>query len=326
MAEAIQLFDAFGPGLFVLPGVSLLRGHEIGSIRIQSGAIKVADPHLLDEVSPLERRCPAGTFPVLIGEAEQEGGSDTFGVCVRFRDVRPATWEPAGGVSIDSASVVVTDAAQADAVRVLAIRDEAMPLPTGHDLFRVGGVAVGAGCRIGGDGGYPVLWGLDGQGQPVSLCVQIDRPERYTRWQPPERCPPLPDLANVDACVAWAFAIPGYDGSLGHPGSIKGRELAALERFAGRRAPAQLLAFYRHCRPWKDDGAEVWQAVARSAGYPAGRGAFPLYAAAGGAMALVPAGASNVVRELRPGGLGALWYDIPSWLVLNGISLFGLDR
>jgi hypothetical protein len=327
MSIAIDLFDLFGPGLLARPGksstVTLLRGRAIGAVRVESGLVAVADPHRLGDVPPLGRRCPVGTFVVLIGEAEQDGGGDTAGLCLRFRDVRPSSWETVGAVSVGSASVAIADAAHADVVSELATRDGAMPLPECHEVFRSNGADVGAGCRT-DDGAYPVRWGLDDHGEPVCLCVEIERPERYTRWTPPDGCPAPPDAFTVETCVRWIRALPGYDGNPAGPGRVTPAQLVALERFAGRPAPAALRELYRRCAPWTGKRQAAWQDVATAAGFAKGRGAFPLYLGWGFADALVPGRGDDMVRSIDEHGASRLWQDIPAWLVLQAITLFNL--
>lgn len=310
----LDLDDLFGPGVFGHPArypslVSLLRGHCLGQLRIESGRVAVADPYLLDEAIDLGRRCPRGSFPVFAGTSEMDGGHDMSGLCVRFADRPVARWEPVfsggRGVPVDSASLALCDAERAVELKEVAIHTDFRKTPVGGALFASGQVAA---CGVGSDGGYPVYFGYDARDEIVRLAVTAVS-DHFVRWKRDD----LPRLSHLDEVVAWLARVQGKDRSfaLGETSPALVRE---LQRIARRWAPPVLRDYYRLIRPWDEDLMPLWKKWATP-------GALPLSLCESGGHALTPDG---LVRGIDERGLLGQALDIPSWLVINAISIYDL--
>lgn len=310
----IDLDELFGAGVFGHPAkypslISLLRGHCLGRLRLESGRVAVADPYLLDDAIELGRECPRGSFPVFAGASEMYEGHDVTGLCVRFADRAVAEWEPvfAGGrgVPVDSASLAVCDAARAASLKEVALQTDFRRRPVGGALFASG---EGAACSVGSDGGYPVYFGLDARGEVVRLAVTAVAGD-FVHWERDD----LPRLSKLDEVATWVAKVQGKDRSFVF-GETPPSLVRELERMARRWAPPELREYYRLMRPWDDDLLPLWRKWATP-------GALPLSLCESGGHALTPDGA---VRGIDERGLLGQALDIPSWLVLYAITLYDL--
>jgi hypothetical protein len=312
--QVIGLDDHFGRGVFGHPAecpslVSLLRGHRVGELCLDSGAAVVSDPYLLDKARPLHRALPVGSFPVFVGASEVYFGHDVTGLCVRFANSQVARWEAAFkrgvGVPIDSASVAICDAARAAVLKPFAIETRFHDSPVGGAVFASGQVAA---CGLGSDGCYPVYYGLNAGGAVVRLAVTAVK-DHFVSWSYED----LPNLARLDEVAEWIAKIQGR-GRRFLFGKTSAALVTALERHARRKVPPALREYYRLFRPWDGDLMPLWRKWAPP-------GALPLSLSKRGGHVLTADGA---VREITKRGLGGQALDIPSWLVLYAITLYNL--
>lgn len=308
--------------------VSLWRGHPIGELVVSSGELVVADAHSLSDTEPLTIEVPRGMCRVWVGTHEMDAGHDVTGLCVRFGPARIKTWRsllPRGKrLGIDGAAVAICDAV-------------ARPAPVGsaheryiHRLASIGGDLGGevldkgkrsiAACRIGSDGGYPIMGGFDDAGGLVAIAVTTLSPGESARWPDPDATVPPVDATDLDACIAWAIAV-GEDEPIVRPGSLDDATREALVSIAGRPMPAELARYYSLCTPWVGEGAGL---AMHRASIEKNRlvGAFPV--ALDREDSLVVALPTKLV-SLYQGSTMGTFIDLRAWALLSTIAVHDLS-
>lgn len=180
------------PGL-ELDVAGLFRAGREVRLRGRQSAIEVQTPpdwHHTDDIAvwdlgmgtvgaaALAPRAPSGRHRVEVAQAFGRNAA----VRVTFRPAPAATWHPAGTVAVDTGTVSLLDVAHAVALQgeveralvetARSATEPARPLvvPLGLDAGTMSGLLVSSGW---GDGGYPVMWGADAQGEVVALLVDF---------------------------------------------------------------------------------------------------------------------------------------------------------
>ncbi len=191
--------------LFAAPGAAPV---ELGALHLPTGRLYCCDPFLSDEVAPLTRQVPPGTYPVRLAAPAFHGwGRRVAAAVLVLSDAPPVAWEDAvhgaGGTSefrVDAGLACFMDAATRDEFeREIAAFYERAPDDNYYDtvlapLFALsadperpthagdwtlyqppaatGNVAMFASGV--GDGVYLAHWGLDERGAPAVLMVDFE--------------------------------------------------------------------------------------------------------------------------------------------------------
>lgn len=175
----------FTPRSVVFPGgegPEVVTVEHVGTLVTDSGALSVIDfGYENDDARPLARRVAPGSYPV----DRVTAAGRIAAVRVRFADRPAVSWHPASQrpgqghvIGVDAGCVCVVDypayagmSRRAKAERFAAFG--ARPRPS-VGMFPLGEGQVGLATESGwGDGGYPVLWGLDADGAVVQLVVDF---------------------------------------------------------------------------------------------------------------------------------------------------------
>lgn len=255
----------------------LLKPYLIGRLRLATGRIVVADPWNLHDTKPLEREAPVGIHPVYLLTEAHEYGPEALGLAVVFSTEDPVSWTSALGVAddespwavpVDSAALALGSAEDCQALARLfasnfATQEAAMKgisraihsrLPGATVNLPSGGTAVA--CSLGGDGGYPVWWGFDANGELACLLVQAFPSDLgYIEMASELKSCPLDDPL---AALEWVQEV-----TQPYPMIRAGRmpddaRRVLLERAGVDEAPEQVLLFWDHFEPGGDAALGEW--------------------------------------------------------------------
>jgi hypothetical protein len=287
--RALRLEDLFGAGVLVRHKehelVSLLRGHRVGELAVESGRILFGDPYSFEDLAPLDVKIPKGRYPVFAGANEMDAGSDGTGLLIRLREDPVERWRSflrrGHAFPIDGATIAIADAVAKKPLQ----------------------------CGVASDGGYPLVGGFDARGRLAAMAVHTLNPREYRRWPSSRSKVPPVDMTDLDACLDWALAM-GGDDALVRPGSVDQRTLGALVAAAGRKPPRELVHYYSRCTPFLGEPITLDEPSALPVTITS-PGHYSVYREDG-------------IHDVYEGSTMGTSRDLRAWSVLNTISVHDL--
>jgi hypothetical protein len=333
--------------------VKLLARHRLGVLELPSGRLVVADPYQLSSMSTLalERTVPAGRYDVEVLSEAQDYGPEPSGLRVVFQDEPPARWVSAFGVDatdgqpmgvpVDSASIAVASAETAaawwrrtDHDRSLheAAMEELSATMCAQWVSAVAGSLSGTGSVAamvtGGDGSYPVWWGLAADDTPVCLVVQAFGDEgSWEPWPAPASDIPHCPLGDALAMLRWVEQVGAADSC---PIVRAGRmpdaaRRAFLERAGVSAPPPEVALFWDHFRPWTADvdGVALWLDMEPEVRERQGP-SLPLTVTGARSADTYVLGAPSHLTTLDQGGLYGQDPDLATFYVMMAIAAYDL--
>ncbi len=213
----------------------------VGRVALSTGRIAVDDAGRLSHaVGPLARQLPPGDYPVEVVRAARPGELRVAAVVLVADPTRRAvryTW--AGNVTVDAGGIALVDL---DAMRALRPRalERLVKRGVGGDEAVAHGVLAfderappSLAFGRSGDGTFPIFWGLDDQGEPAHLVVDLlvagRRPIAYADVAIDASRLPGPLAHPVLVAADWTLSASreGDDLTIEHEGNSP--ELALLD-------------------------------------------------------------------------------------------------
>jgi hypothetical protein len=241
-------------------GFRVLRCVHAGDIDVVEGLV-VADPWDVDESAPLP--APDGRHRIDLAIACWDVATELAALRITFRDAKVVRWRrtKAKLATTDSATLAITDGGTAARlalalaefakretfVESLVASMEDAPGGCGHVAIEGGTVFA---TSTGRDGGFATWLGLDGQGTPVCLVVDLATFDKgaLRRWKPKHGAPP--PRAFGPEFLAWLEVVGArFDEPLVSGPALDPAVVSELGRIAGEAAPLELLAYYEHATP-----------------------------------------------------------------------------
>ncbi len=241
-------------------GFRVFRCVHAGDLDVVEGLV-VADPWDVDERAPI--LAPDGRHRIELALACWDVAAEVAALRVSFRAGKVTRWrrtKPAQATT-DSATLTLTDGGTAARlalalaeftkreafVESLVAAMEDAPAGCGHVAIEGGTVFA---VSTGRDGGFSTWLGLDAEGAPLCLVVDLATfdTKALRRWKPKHGEPP--PRAFGPEFLAWLHVVgQRFDEPLVAGPALEPALVSELGRIAGEAAPLELLAYYEHATP-----------------------------------------------------------------------------
>lgn len=272
----------------------LLQPALVGELSVPSRRFALGDPAALSDALPFTRDVEPGPHAVHAVMEATGDCAEPRALVVSFSAARVAHWEPALGcfddgqavaAPIDSAHIALADAGVVRSAHqdidgkppVVTSFEEASRRARDSAIacVRLGDTARGVVVAItGSDGGYGAWWGLNDEGVPCRLVVDLGaQPDRSSLFDGPNPLLPVP-LRDPRAGLEWLAAFTENEDV--RSGCLAAEERQALLGLSELDAlPADLATYYDVCTPWRADASlSSWQLALRHLPHP--ERSFPL--------------------------------------------------